>query len=106
MKARSVRAAQGRAGRPAAAFDAFVTDLVNGRWLELGDEGEVAYGPRAILELADVLRGHGAEVPQIGELRLCKPCRVLSQMDPTPLRPRPGSYRDRHRGSSSALLFV
>ena len=49
----------------AAAFDAFVTDLVNGRWLELGDEGEVAYGPRAILELADVLRGHGAEVPQM-----------------------------------------
>ena len=39
-------------------------DLVNGRWLELGDEGEVAYGPRAILELADVLRGHGAEVPR------------------------------------------
>ena len=49
----------------AAAFDAFVTDLVNGRWLEVGDEGEVAYGPRAILELADVLRGHGAEVPQM-----------------------------------------
>ena len=49
----------------AAAFDAFVSDLVNGRWLELGDEGEVAYGPRAILELADVLRGHGAEVPQM-----------------------------------------
>ena len=49
----------------AAAFDAFVSDLVNGRWLEVGDEGEVAYGPRAILELADVLRGHGAEVPQM-----------------------------------------
>ena len=49
----------------AAAFDGFVADLVNGRWLELGDEGEVAYGPRAILELADVLRGHGAEVPQM-----------------------------------------
>ena len=49
----------------AAAFDAFVSDLVNGRWLELGDDGEVAYGPRAILELADVLRGHGAEVPQM-----------------------------------------
>ena len=49
----------------AAAFDAFVTNLVNGRWLEVGDEGEVAYGPRAILELADVLRGHGAEVPQM-----------------------------------------
>ena len=49
----------------AAAFDAFVADLVNGRWLEVGDEGEVAYGPRAILELADVLRGHGAEVPQM-----------------------------------------
>ena len=49
----------------AAAFDAFVADLVNGRWLEVGDDGEVAYGPRAILELADVLRGHGAEVPQM-----------------------------------------
>ena len=49
----------------AAAFDAFVADLVNGRWLDVGDEGEVAYGPRAILELADVLRGHGAEVPQM-----------------------------------------
>ncbi len=49
----------------AAAFDAFGADPVNGRWVEVGDEGEVAYGPRAILELADVLRGHGAEVPQM-----------------------------------------
>jgi hypothetical protein len=50
----------------AAAFDAFAADLVRGRWLDVdGASQEVTYGPRAILELADVLRGHGAEVPQM-----------------------------------------
>ena len=60
---RAARESGARGKLSAAAFDAFVTDLVNGRWLEVGDEGEVAYGPRAILELADVLlraRGGGA----------------------------------------------
>ena len=47
-------------------FDAFVEGLVEARWLDKkADDFDVLFGPRSFLELADVIRDHGAEVPQM-----------------------------------------
>mmetsp|Transcript_11907 Transcript_11907/g.36692 ORF Transcript_11907/g.36692 Transcript_11907/m.36692 type:complete len:184 (+) Transcript_11907:940-1491(+) len=46
------------------AFDAFCADLVEKRWLNR-DHDNITYGPRSYLELSDVLRTHGADVPQM-----------------------------------------
>ena len=45
-------------------FQAFVDDLIAARWLDQTEE-VVTYGPRSYLELADVIRSHGVEVPQM-----------------------------------------
>lgn len=46
-------------------FAAFIADMVESRWLDKSDQDDVTYGPRSYLELADIIRNHGVEVPQM-----------------------------------------
>ena len=48
-----------------AQFDAFMNDLITSQWLAQDDELNITYGPRSYLELADDIRKHGADVPQM-----------------------------------------
>ena len=47
-------------------FAEFAKSLVDARWLaKAPDDDVVSYGPRSYLELADIIREHGVEVPQM-----------------------------------------
>lgn len=48
-----------------AAFEAFCDGLLRDRWLAMASKTDLTFGPRAYLELSDVLRGHGVDVPQM-----------------------------------------
>lgn len=42
-----------------------MNDLITSQWLAQDDELNITYGPRSYLELADDIRKHGADVPQM-----------------------------------------